>query len=481
VSVPAPAVAGLIARLGESAVLHLPQDIAGHERGARYGSGRALCVALPRDLAEVRKVVLWAREHHVRLIPQGANTGLVAAASPDSTGSQAIVSLERLRARIEIDVENRSVRVDAGVRLHSLNERLAEEGFCFPIDLGANPSIGGMIAANTGGARLLRYGDVRSNLLGVEAVLADADATVIDVMGGLRKDNSGIDLKQLFVGTSGAFGIVTAAVLEIHPMPLQRATALLVPADPAAVPAILRRAESRFAGLLCSFEGMSRAAMECVFRHRPRVRNPFEGGPTPQLAVLMELASPLPHSFGLDLERALETFLCGLAEGDKPLLADALLGKAEQGWDLRHAISDSLRDDGTVIAFDLSVRRSVLTAFRARVTGVLEAAWPHLRICEFGHLGDGGVHLNLVWPFDCGLEPYPPEIQAIRDRVYGIVVDEFRGSFSAEHGVGPYNQGIYSRHTPPERRKLAGELQRLFDPDRLLGTVEFGGEEPAAG
>jgi FAD/FMN-containing dehydrogenase len=481
VSTPAPAVAGLIARLGEGSVRYLPQDLAGYERGARYGTGRALCAALPRDVAAVRQVVLWAREHRVRLIPQGANTGLVAAASPDSSGRQAIVSLERLRSKIEIDVENRSVRVGAGVLLHSLNERLAEEGFCFPIDLGANPSVGGMIAANTGGARLLRYGDVRSNLLGLEAVLADADATVVDVMSGLRKDNSGVDLKQLFVGTSGAFGIVTAAVLEIHPMPLQRATALLVPVDPAAVPAILRRAESRFAGLLCSFEGMSRAAMQCVFRHRPRVRNPFEGGPTPELAVLMELASPLHHSCGLDLERALEAFLCKLAEGEKPLLADALLGKAEQAWELRHAISDSLRDDGTVIAFDVSVRRSVLAAFRARVTGEIEAAWPHLRICEFGHLGDGGVHLNLVWPFDCGPVPQPQEILAIRERVYAIVVDEFRGSFSAEHGVGPYNQEVYSRHTPPEHRKLAGGLQRLFDPDRLLGTVEFGDEEPAAG
>ncbi len=467
------ALADLTALLGRTAVLSEPSEIAGYERGTRYGAGRAACVVRPRDALEVQHIVRWAYKHGLRLIAQGANTGLVAAASPDDSGDQAIVSFERMRHEVDLDVHNRTVRVGAGVLLQSLNDQLRPHGLCFPIDLGANPTIGGMIAANTGGARLLKYGDVRRNLLGLEVVLANEEATHLDLMSGLRKDNSGVDLKQLFVGTSGAFGFITAAILEVHPLPRQRATALLVPRTAASAMELLHALEMSCGELLTSFEAMSRAAMECVFRFRPQVRNPF-GERVPELAILVELTSAASVSMGVDVELILESALAALADGDEAPLADALLGRAEESWQLRHAISDCLRDAGTVIAFDISVRRSAILALRDFMIQELQQRWPHLRVCDFGHLGDGGLHLNLVWPHDCGVPPDAATIQQVREFVYDALVRQFQGSFSAEHGVGPYNIAMYERYTASNRLAIAGDLQKLFNPDARLGTVRFG-------
>lgn len=408
------------------------------------------------------------------LIPQGANTGLVAAASPDSSGIQVIISLERMRREITLDRDNRTVRVSAGVLLHALNERLAEEGLWFPIDLGANPSVGGMIAANTGGSRLLRYGDVRRNLLGLEVVLADTEASVLNLMRGLRKDNTGIDLKQLFVGTSGAFGIITSAILEVHQIPRQRASALLVPRTAEGATELLRELEGRCGELLTSFEGMSRAAMDCVFRFRPEVSNPFGAGQVPEAAILVELTSATHSSLGLDLEVVLESVLASLLERSDSPLADAFMGRAEQCWQLRHAISDSLREAGSVIAFDVSVRRSLVQSFRVRMTNILRDRWPHLTVCDFGHWGDGGLHFNIVWPRDCGIPPTAQATDEIRWCVYSTLVQEFQGSFSAEHGIGPYNHAIYQHFTAPEQLKLAGAMHGLIHSDAHLGTVQFG-------
>jgi FAD/FMN-containing dehydrogenase len=163
-----------------------------------------------------------------------------------------------------------------------------------------------------------------------------------------------------------------------------------------------------------------------------------------------------------------------LADGDEAPLADALLGRAEESWQLRHAISDCLRDAGTVIAFDISVRRSAILALRDFMIQELQQRWPHLLVCDFGHLGDGGLHLNLVWPHDCGVPPDAATIQQVREFVYDALVRRFQGSFSAEHGVGPYNVAMYERYTASNRLAIAGDLQRLFNPDARLGTVRFG-------
>lgn len=231
-------VAGALADLlGRDAVVTEPHELARYEKGWRYGLGTALVVVRPRSTGEVAHVLAFASERGLRLVAQGANTGLVGASTPDGSGGMLVLSLDRLTQPLEIDAVDRTVAAGGGVLLSQLDAALEPHGLMFPIDLGADPTVGGMVVTNTGGTRLLRYGDVRQNLLGLEVALADG--TVLDLMTALRKNNTGLDAKQLFVGTSGVLGVVTRALLRVVPRPAQRATALVGAADGVTVLALL--------------------------------------------------------------------------------------------------------------------------------------------------------------------------------------------------------------------------------------------------
>jgi FAD/FMN-containing dehydrogenase len=458
--------------VGEGAMVTSPADAEKYERGYRYGSGHALAIARPATVGELSALVRYCFAHDLRILPQGANTGLVGASSPDETGGQLIVSLERLRGVESIDVHNRTASARAGTRLSELNREAGSHELFYPIDLGADPSLGGMVSTNTGGSRLVRYGDVQRNLLGLEVVLADSDATVLTDMSGLRKDNSGVDLKQLFVGTSGAFGIISRVQVELHRVPRQTAVALVVPTRHAAVPELLTRMEAEAGEFLGAFEGMSANAMEAALTHNRRLRNPFSAAELPPYAVLVELTSTL-RADHLDLNELLAQLLARSMEGADPLVKDARFGRPEDFWAIRHSISDGLRRAGAVIGFDISVPRSQLPALRADLVGRLMSQYPQLRICDFGHCGDGGDHFNLVWPANAG--PYDATVvAAVRDIIYDRVVRNYGGSFSAEHGVGPHNILYYKRFASPAERRLAGRIKQLCDPKGLLGAVDFG-------
>jgi FAD/FMN-containing dehydrogenase len=458
--------------IGADSVLAPADGIESYQRGYRYGAGRALAVARPATTADLREIVRYCFARDLRLVTQGANTGLVAASTPDDSGDQLIVSLERLRAIEDVNVGDRTARVQAGTRLSALNRQLADSGLFFPIDLGADPSIGGMIASNTGGSRLLRYGDVQRNLLGLEVVLADADATILRDMKGLRKDNSGIDLKQLFVGTGGTFGIISAAQLEAQRLPAQTATALLVPTCQDAIPRLLQALECDAGEFLAAFEGMSANAFEAALLHNPRIRNPFEHDGVPAYTVLVELASVLSPD-RIDLNEFLGDRLGAYLSAQDPLIADGRLGRSEDLWAIRHSISDGVKALGRIIAFDISVPRTQLPALRAELLGAIRTLYPFLRVCDFGHYGDGGDHFNIVWPTDTQPAYDPAKVEAIRDLVYDTVVLRFGGSFSAEHGVGPYNVAYYKRYTSTEERIFAGRLKRLCDPKGILGNIQL--------
>ncbi len=277
--------------LGDGAVITEPHELARYEKGWRYGGGAALAVVRPAGTEDVARVLAFATEHAIRVVPQGANTGLVGASTPDASGEMLVLSLERLSRTLEIDPVDRTVVAGGGVLLSQLDRALEEHGLMFPIDLGADPTVGGMVVTNTGGTRVLRYGDVRQNLLGVE--VAFADGTVLDLMTALRKNNTGLDAKQLFVGTSGVFGVVTRAVLRLVPRPAQRATALVGAADGATAMRLLSHLERRLGDVLSAFEVMSAAALAPVFRYQPRLRNPYAGG-LPPYTALVELATTLP-------------------------------------------------------------------------------------------------------------------------------------------------------------------------------------------
>lgn len=463
-----PVVAALVAALGERGVLTDASDRARFETGWRYGKGVARCIARPASTDEVAATLRICGERGVRVIAQGANTGLVASSTPDGSGQMVVLSLERLNRTIELDQHGRTVLVDGGVLLSQLNEALAKDGFWFPVDLGADPQIGGMVATNTGGTRLIKYGDVRHNLLGVEVVLGDG--RVLSQLNRLRKNNTGLDSKHLFVGTTGVFGIVTRAVLQVAPLPKQRAVALIGCADGKTVLDALAAVEADLGDVLSAFEVMSANALAAVFAHQPGLRQPF--ATLPRYAVLVELSSTLPAD-ALQLDAVLETRLGALLENAGDAIADVLVGKGDEFWQMRHHISESLRAEGRMLAFDISVPRSQLPAFTRHVEELLARDWPLVKLCDYGHWGDGGTHLNLVWNETTIARPAADVIADLQPRIYELAVRKYGGSYSAEHGVGPHNQRYYDLYTDALVKAFCAVLGDFCDPGDLLSTVRL--------
>src|SRR5450830_1775207 len=336
--------------LGPQGCVLQPEQRQPYEKGARYGDGKSLCIARPANVDEAAELMRLCARDKIRIVPQGANTGLVGAASPDRSGLDVVLSMERIKGVIDIDPVDRVVQAYAGTRLCELNQALEKHDLYFPIDLGADPSLGGMLAANTGGARLIRYGDVRHNTLGLQALLMEPPGELLELGNRLRKNNTGPDWKQLFIGTAGSYGIVTQAVLRAHPLPRQRATALVVPSSPEAALRLLQDAEREFADFLSAFEGMSQNALESVLRHLPQTTAPFT--PTPPYALLIELSSSAAAHDHFNLE---QLFMNWLERHVDDAIVDAVVDKPETLWRLRHAISDSVKQEGKVVAFDISV------------------------------------------------------------------------------------------------------------------------------
>jgi FAD/FMN-containing dehydrogenase len=465
-------IAALTGILGDKGIV--TGDMAAYETGARYDEGRAALVLRPQTTEEVSAAVGYCVKNGIALIPQSGNTGLVSGATPDATGAQAVLSLDRMTQRFELDLDNRSLRAGAGLRLSDVNQKLEKHGLFFPIDLGADPRLGGMLATNTGGSRFLKYGDVRRNALGIKVVLADESGTVLDLTSELRKNNTGIDWKQIFIGTSGAFGIITECVLNLEPLPKQVATAYLVPASGAHVMPLLRAMEDRLGAYLSAFEGMSKNAVAAALDHVPSLKNPFQGGNVPDYVILAEISRTWePREGEQPLDAVLETVLAEIWESEDAPLADAFVGPAHEMWALRHALSEGVKHSGKLIAFDLSFRRGDIMAFCDRMKDEMPHIFPEVTICDFGHIGDGGVHFNLVVPKDSGSAADKDFERRLRDRVFAIAVQDFNGSFSAEHAIGRKNQAYYDLYTQQKIKDMAQGLKAITSPGEL-GTVRFG-------
>lgn len=457
--------------LGDGAVLTEPHELARYEQGWRYGQGKALAAVRPSRTEDVARVLALASSQGIRVVPQGANTGLVGGSTPDASGEMLVLSLERLSRIVSIDAVDRSVTAEGGVLLSHLEAALAEQGMMFPIDLGADPTVGGMIATNAAGTRVLRYGDIRQNLLGIEVVLADG--TVLDLMTTLQKNNTGLDAKQVFVGTSGVFGVVSRAVLRVVPRPAQRATALVGAVDGASVLQLLSHLEQSLGDVLSAFEVVSAESLAPVFRYQPRLRNPF-GASMPPYTVLVELSTTLSAD-RLSLDELLESTLGAMIEsGAGEGITDVFPGKPAELWDIRHHVSESLRHEGEVLGLDMSVPRSSMPSFVEAARDLLAPDYPFVRVCDFGHWGDGGVHLNLVWKKEDAPRPTPELKAELQPLIYDLAVTRFRGSFSAEHGIGPHNQVFYDRYTPALVKEVCGILKARLDPKGLLGTTRLG-------
>lgn len=453
--------------LDSASVLTDPIDRESHATPWRGTPGRTPAVLRPSNTPAVADIVRRAAAHGVRLIPQGANTGLVEGSVPDKYNTMAVLSTDRLNDRLKIDAADRTVVVGAGVRLSTLNEALAPHGLTLPIDLGADPSIGGMVSTNTGGAAMFHHGDVRHHLLGLEVVLAEPPGEVLNDLHPLRKDNTSPKVSDWFVGAAGRFGVVTAAALEVKALDRDRATAFLVPADDTAAVTITARLERALGHRMRAVEAIGAEALELT-AGEDGVRNPFGGASPPPLTLLVEVATTDPPTRSPSMEDALTT---ALAEMDPRLLLDARVVPPADAWALRHRISESLARTGTVLGFDLSVRRSRLPELRSALD---EQIRPHLPdgavLVEFGHWGDGGLHANVVFPHDVfGGRPLHAEtVAGLRRRIWAVAAG-LDGSWASEHGWGPANDAALANHGDPVRLDLLDRMKTMLDPNGILG------------
>jgi len=408
--------------------------------------GRALCVALPRTTQEVSAVVRACAAAGVPVVPQGGNTGLSGGATPDASGRQVVLCLKRMNAIRAIDVAGETMEVEAGCVLQTAQQAARARALLLPVSLAAEGSacVGGIVATNAGGTNVLRYGMARARVLGLEVVLADG--TVVEGLRALRKDNAGYDWKQWFIGTEGTLGVVTAAILQLAPLPRHTVTAWLALPSPEAAIAVLGDA-------LSGFELMSGEAIARVEQHLG-LRSPLPAAPW---FVLLEASASLGG-----LREAAEAVLArSLEAGDA---TDCVLAESGQQaaalWKLRECITEAEARTGKSMKHDVSVPVSAIPAFLAAADPAVAAAFPGVRINAFGHAGDGNIHYNVI------LAP-GTDTAALNVLVHDLVV-RHGGSISAEHGLGQYrvDEALRTRHAA--ETDLARRIKRALDPGGVL-------------
>ncbi|MDJ1157785.1 FAD-binding oxidoreductase [Chelatococcus sp. SYSU_G07232] len=458
----------LIARLaqivGEQHLLTRTEDMAPHLREWRdLYRGAALAVVKPGATQEVAAIMRLATAEHLPVVPQGGNTGLVGGQIPDTSGTMLVLSLQRLDRVREVDPLTDTMTVEAGVTLQRAQEAAEEAGRLFPLSLASEGSctVGGNIATNAGGTAVIAYGNTRDLVLGLEVVLADG--RVWNGLGKLRKDNTGYDLKNLFVGSEGTLGIVTAAVLKLFPRPRSRATAFCGLASPAAALDLLTLAKRRAGGAVTTFELMPRIGLDFVLRHAPGTRDPLAAAH--RWYVLIELSSQLDGGIDDSLEAILgEAIEVGSVED--AALASSLEQRAAF-WKLREALSEVQRHEGGSIKHDVSVPVAEVPAFLAEATAAVEAWMAGCRVVAFGHLGDGNIHYNVSQPVGADKAAFLARWDELNSLVHGIVA-RYAGSISAEHGIGRLKRHLLPEVKDPVALALMRDLKRTLDPDGIL-------------
>lgn len=455
----------LRALLGPKGWLETDADIAPYEKEERgLFKGKAAAVARPADTNEVAEVLKICNAARIGVVPQSGNTGLVGGGVPDASGRQIVLSLARLDRVRGLDAANDTISVEAGVILADIQKRAAEAGRLFPLSLAAEGTcrIGGNLSTNAGGINVLRYGMARDLVLGLEVVLADG--RVLDAMKGLRKDNTGYDLKQIFLGAEGTLGIVTAAVLKLFPAPREIETCLVAVPDPKAAIELLGRAKNESGGNVQAFELTQRRLIDYVLAHIPGTSDPL--AERHDWYALIEFASG-------DLGGALKTMVERLLERamEDGLVLDAAIASSEQQrkalWKLRESMTEAQKPEGASIKHDVSVPVSSVPEFLAEATALCEAMVPGARVCAFGHAGDGNIHFNISRPTDWRDADFQARRKEMNAAVHGIV-GRMRGSISAEHGVGILKRDDLPKYKDPTAIELMRTLKAAFDPNNIL-------------
>ncbi|WP_341914037.1 FAD-binding oxidoreductase [Polaromonas sp. YR568] len=427
--------------------------------------GKALAVVRPADTAQVAAVVRACAAAGVSMVPQGGNTGLVGGSTPDASGRQVVLSLQRMNAVRAVDSANLTMTVEAGCILQTLQETAEKAGFLFPLSLAAEGSctIGGNLGSNAGGTQVVRYGNARDLCLGLEVVTAQGE--VWEGLSGLRKDNTGYDLRDLFIGSEGTLGIITAATMKLYPMPAAQLTAwAAVPSMDAAV-TLLGLAHRHLGAGLTGFEVMGQFALGLVAKHFKQQRVPLYEETA--FCVLLENSDHESESHAREqFERLLETAM------EDGCVTDAVvaenLQQAHQLWHVRESIPLAQAEEGLNIKHDISVPVSLIPEFVRVTDELLEKAIPGVRLVNFGHLGDGNLHYNVQAPAEGDAAAFLREQEENVNALVYDSVQAFGGSISAEHGVGSLKLDKLEQHKSPVALGLMRAIKRGLDPENLM-------------
>ena len=461
---PAETAKQLAAIVGDKYVLTAPADMAAYMSEPRdLWHGAAACVVRPGSTREVAAILAFADQNGLQVVPQGGNTGLVGGQTPDTSGREILLSLGRLDKIREIDPESNTMIVEAGVTLQKVQETAESVDRLFPLSLASEGSctIGGNLASNAGGTAVLAYGNARDLVTGLEVVLADGQ--VLNNLSKLRKDNTGYDLKHVFMGSEGTLGVITAAVVKLYPRPRGVETALIGLESPQKCLDLLVLAQSMAGPDLKTFEFMSRFGVEIVVKHSAGAREPMESAH--QWYVLLELAS--------QSESGLNDVMMGLLEVafEQEIIEDAAvaasLDQRKAFWALRENLSEMQKFEGGSIKHDVCVPVAQVPAFLADAVPVVEATIPGARPLPFGHMGDGNIHFNVSQPIGADKEAYLSRWEELNEKVHEVVA-KYHGSISAEHGIGVLKRALL----PTVKDRVAMEVMRRFktalDPKNTL-------------
>ncbi len=427
-------------------------------------TGRARAVVQPDTAQDVAAVVRWCADHRVPIVPQGGNTGMSGGATPDRSGEAIVLSLIRLNRIRAVDTVNDSITVEAGCILQSVQDEAEQAGRLFPLSLAAEGSctLGGNLACNAGGTGVLRYGMARELCLGIEVVTAAGE--IWDGLRGLRKDNSGYDLRDLYIGSEGTLGIITAAVLKLHPRPVARVTAFVAVQDPGAALDLLQTVRGRHQGSLSAFEILSGTCLSLVVDHHPGARRPFDA--VAPWYVLVEYSGFVDEeTTRADLEATIvEAFEANIVTD--AVIAESL-AQSQAFWALREGIAEAQAAIGKTIKHDIAVPVSAIGRLIAEADAAISARWPTLRHVTFGHVGDGNLHYNF--------SPAPGQdaatFMAVQDDLNRLVHDivmRHGGTISAEHGLGILRRDEAARLKSPIELRLQKAIKQALDPLGIL-------------
>ena len=429
--------------------------------------GAALAVAQPDSTEEVAQLVRWCRRNRIAVVPQGGNTGLTGGSVPDASGRAVVLSLTRMNRVRAIDPLNNTITVEAGCVLQRVQEAAAQAGRLFPLSLAAQGTctIGGNLSTNAGGVQVIRFGNARELCLGLEVV--NADGEIWDGLKGLRKDNTGYDLRDLFIGAEGTLGVITAAVMKLFPLPVAKVAAFIGLESPHQALRLLELAQARLDSSLTGFELISHEALALVLKHFPGSRLPL-GSPCPWYVLLEQSDLHSEEHAAESLQALLEAAL------DAGLVQDAAVSASidqfRQFWALRENISDAQGLEGKNIKHDISVPISRIADFIEQTDAQIKAAHPQTRMIVFGHLGDGNLHYNVSPGAGQGasLDAAFLALEGPINRIAHDAVVRFGGSISAEHGLGILRREESARYKQPVEVAMMRAIKKALDPDGLM-------------